>query len=50
MLAPFLFNNIIKYFLFNNIIEKVDDCKIEQQSNVEMFFLDHNNLVQRKPQ
>ena len=42
-LAPFLFNNMIEYFLFNNMIQKVDDCKTEQQSNIEMFFQDHNN-------
>jgi hypothetical protein len=27
---------------------KIDDCEIKHQPNIEMFFLDHNNLIKGK--
>jgi hypothetical protein len=30
------------------MIAKIDDCEIKHQSNIEMFFLHHNNLIKGK--
>jgi len=45
------FNNFIfkNYFLLNDKIITIETCKIEYQSNTNLFVWDCDNLIKNKP-
>jgi hypothetical protein len=43
-----LFFFLLNYCLFNYIKTKIDNHKIEHQTNTETFFKDYNNLIKSK--
>jgi hypothetical protein len=38
----------LNYCLFNYMITKIDNRKIECQTNTDTFFLDYDNLIENK--